>query len=772
MIPNTIAFVTGVVLLQWQPSLLPVPYLLILFLSVLLSWRFPLLRPPACLLLGFLWASLDAHWAVRTELQPALEGPNLHAIGVIASLPDVNSERIKFEFFIEQLSLDGEVYKSPGLVRLSWYRRWPDLQVGDRWQLLLRLKRPHGLMNPGGFDYEGWLFQRGIRATGYVRSSSLNRRLGETGPGYLLDRWRAGIRQMIDQALGDTRGAGLLRALVIGDRTGIDTEEWSVFQRTGTNHLIAISGLHIGIVTGLMLLLGQFGWRLSGKLCLLFPASRAAAVLALLSAIVYTGLAGFAIPATRALIMLLVLLVGVLLARATRPFNGLCMALLAVVILDPVAVLSPGFWLSFCAVGVILVGLDGRVVLKRNAFYSLVKVQWLVTLGLAPILLAWGFGVSPLAPIVNLIAVPVFSLFLVPLVLLATFISLLSAEIGFPLLRFSGWLLEHGVHALTLVAEIPVDMLTTNELPAWIWALAMIGVALCLLPRGMPGRLVGVVLMVPLMITDKQIPETGEVWFTLLDVGQGLSAVVRTRDHTLVYDAGPRFASGFDAGKAVLLPFLKQQGVTRVDKVILSNGDMDHRGGFASLVREISVGTVLSGEPEKIEADDVEPCIAGLRWHWDGVDFKVIHPESNTDWTGNNTSCVLVVESNGGRLLLTGDIESEVEVDLLAGDPVQLKADMALIPHHGSMSSSTVGFIEAVSPDFALSSAGYGNRYGFPRDRVVRRWQAKGAEVFNTAGQGALMVKLNRDGSLSRPKGFRIQARRYWMKTVSETINE
>ncbi len=377
-----------------------------------------------------------------------------------------------------------------------------------------------------------------------------------------------------------------------------------------------------------------------------------------------------------------------------------------------------------------------------------------------------------MAPIVNLIAVPIFSLFIVPLVLLATFISMLSVEIGFPLLRFSGWLLEQGVQMLMLVAQVPVDMLTTNALPAWVWALAMIGVALCLLPRGMPGRLMGAVLMLPLMITDAPIPETGAVWFTLLDVWQGLSAVVRTRNHTLVYDTGPRFSSGFDAGKAVLLPILKQQGVTHIDKVILSNGDMDHRGGFISLSHEISIGAVLSGEPEKIAAAGVKPCIAGLRWHWDGVDFEIIHPQSSADWTGNNTSCVLSVESNGGRLLLTGDIESEVEVDLLAGDPAQLKADLVLIPHHGSMSSSTTGFIEAVSADFALSSAGYGNRYGFPQDKVVRRWQAEGAEVFNTADQGALAVRLDQNGSFSRPEGFRIQARRYWMKTASEAINE
>ncbi|MES9881527.1 MAG: ComEC/Rec2 family competence protein, partial [Sedimenticola sp.] len=491
MIAGTLLFTAGVVVLQWQSELLPVALLLPLLLVSLIGLFRPRLRLPASFILGFCWASLHGLWSLAALLPLELEGEELQAVGVITSLPVSEGRRTRFEFRVETLEFESSEVSSPGLTRISWYGKRPELQVGERWQLLLRLKCPHGMYNPGAFDYQGWLYQQGIRATGYVRQASSNQRLSSDSEVNLFDRWRSVIRVLFEESQVSDQGGALLRALVIGDREGITSQQWEVFRRSGTNHLVAISGLHIGIVAGWVLLLGGRLWCLSPRLCLIFAAPRAAAIMALVAAFLYAGLAGFAVPALRALMMLLVVLGGVISARPVRPFHGLSWALLVILLIDPVAVLSPGFWLSFGAVVVILGGISGRVTLSKRPLHGLFHVQWLVTLGLAPVLLLWGFGISPVAPVVNLLAVPLFSLLLVPLALLSTLMSLIAPALGYPMVRLAGWLLQYAVSALEIVAEIPFDMLVAPGLPAWCWLAAVMAVILALLPRGVPGRWMG-----------------------------------------------------------------------------------------------------------------------------------------------------------------------------------------------------------------------------------------------------------------------------------------
>lgn len=762
MITGTVAFVAGVLLLQFQPILPALLWALCIPFLLLSAYFFTWMRLPVLFCVGFLWALLHAHWVLSVQLDAGLEGRDVEVVGYIASQPEKEGRRLRFLFEIERLEHQGVVHDLPGKVQLSWYQDSPVLNVGERWSLRVRLRRPHGFMNPGGFDYEGWLFRQGIRAKGYVRKTVDNRKLGEGGVAFSLQRWRQSIREKIDQALPGQMAAGLVSALVIGERSGIERDQWEVFTRTGTNHLIAISGLHVGIVAGLVFFLVRWLWSRSSLLALWMPAPRAGAVGAMMAAICYAAMAGFAVPTRRALIMLSVLLGGLLSRRQLRPAQGLALALLLVVIIDPLAVLSAGFWLSFAAVTVILMGMSGRLS-TGGLWWKWGRVQWVVAIGLFPVLLAWQFQVSLVAPMVNIVVVPVVSFIVVPLALVGSLMLLLSDTLGGLLLWLPAWLLNSGFEWLRQIAALPLAAWNGGSMPPWAWLLAVCGVFLFLLPVGMPGRWLGGILLLPPVLLRPPAPAPGELWFTLLDVGQGVSAVIRTQNHTLVYDAGPRFSRGFDAGSAVVAPFLKQAGVAWIDLLILSNGDNDHAGGGRRLAELMPVQEVLSGEPGRIDWVDAMPCQGPSHWRWDGVDFHILYPEVGNRLRGNDASCVLRVENTAGRMLLTGDIEKRGESLLLGNAIESLKADLVLVPHHGSKTSSSSPFVHAVSPDYALVSAGHANRYGFPRPSVVSRWQAEGAQVLNTADSGAISFRWGDDGSRSVPDRYRFSGRRYWM---------
>ncbi len=762
MIPGSLFFVAGVIWLQWKVVLPAVTWCGMIPLLLLCLPFLPRLRLPLLFALGFLWALLHAHWILSTGLAPELEGRDLLVEGVIVSLPERQGRRVRFEFEVERLQAAGAgQYLSPGRVRLSWYETAPALRVGDRWSLKVRMKQPHGFMNPGGFDYEGWLFRQGIRATGYVRGTDENRRLGEGGIRYAIQRWRQALRIQIVRVAGDPSAAALLTALVIGDRSGIERSQWELFTRTGINHLIAISGLHIGIVAGLSFLLIRLIWSRFGWLLLRIPAPQAAAFGALLAAAFYAAMAGFALPTQRALVMLLALLGSLLLRRSSSPGHGLSLALLAVVILDPFSVLSIGFWLSFAAVAAILYSISGRLG-KKGFLWQWGRVQWVISLALIPVLVAWGLKVSLVAPLVNLIAVPLFSFLLLPLVLAGAVLLTLSDSLGGMLLQATGWMLGQGIDGLTWVAGLPVVSWGPGERPPWSWLAAMVGGVLLLAPCGLPGRWLGMVFFLPLVTLRPPGPPHGDVWFTLLDVGQGMSVVLRTRNHTLVYDTGPRFSARFDAGSAVLVPYLRTFGIDYVDRVILSNGDQDHQGGLGGLLQRIAVGAISSGEPGRITERQSTLCQDGEKWSWDGVQFRILHPVKSSGWRGNDASCVLQVEAGGRRILIPGDIGARAESALLLAHGAVIKSDLLVVPHHGSATSSSPAFVRVVSPDYALASTGYRNSYGFPRTEVLMRWQDVGSKILNTAETGALTFRLDADGSIAPPEIYRRDTGRYW----------
>ncbi|MGD2055185.1 MAG: DNA internalization-related competence protein ComEC/Rec2 [Gammaproteobacteria bacterium] len=761
MIAATLALLTGVLLLQCLPAL-PPGYCYIAIPVAVYFLRRPAARLPALLLLGFFWAAFRAEMALWPVLDPQLEGRTVLVQGSIAGLvTQVSSSDLRFPFRVERIRAGGSWRDFNARVRLSWYRSRQQPASGQRWQLAVRMKRPHGYANPGGFDYERWLFQQRIRATGYVRKDSRNRRLGGSGL-----PWGAGIRQRLADHFSelnpDTTGLALVRALTIGDRSAVSPAQWEVLRATGTSHLMAISGLHVSLVAGLVFWLVKWLWSHTATLAERVPASKAAALAALLSALGYGLLAGMGIPTRRALIMLAVAMLAVVAGRRSRPGHVLCLAVIAVLVIDPLAVLSAGWWLSFWAVTLIVYTTCGRHG-RQAVWHRVTRVHMVLAVSLLPLSLTLFQQASLVAPLANVIAVPWVGLFVVPVSLAATLLLSLSETAGNLLLNLAAWLIAVLWPLLESLGELDGALLQQHRPLTWTLIPALAGILLLFAPRGIPGRWTGALLLLPMLTVRPPGPDAGEAWVTLLDVGQGLATVVRTGNHVLVYDAGPRYSPGFDTGSRVVVPFLYSQGIARIDKLIVSHGDNDHIGGVPSLLREFTVSEVLTGVTADLHLGATSRCERGNRWEWDGVEFSVLHPQPGRQRQGNNASCVIRVRSRGGqRILLTGDIEAGPERRLLLDSREQLRAEVLTVPHHGSLTSSTAEFVDAVHPDFALFPVGYGNRYRFPRDTVVARYRALGSLLYDTARHGALTVRLSADGRDIEIVPYRCAKPRYW----------
>ncbi len=757
------AFLAGVMLLHLCVTLPALAWAGLLPFLVHLIVKWPRLRPVWALCAGFLWALVQGHVYLNGLPPPALEGVDLTLTGVIADVPQRRDRALRFEFEPDAVYLDDRLLKHPlQRVRLSWYNEAPALGAGQRWRLRVRLKRPNGFMNPGGFDYETWLYTQGIQATGYVRAGSGNRPLAEAGVD--LNALRQALAGEVDRALEGRANAGVINALSLGLRGGIPPERWRLLLDTGTNHLMAISGLHVSLIAAMAYFVVLRLWACSSGLCAMWPAQRAAALTALLAATGYAAMAGFSIPTQRALIMLAVVMGAIALARPLRALQGLGLALLLVLVWDPRAVLAPGFSLSFAAVAFILYALGARLRTARHPAYRLVlwgRLQGVIALGLLPASL-WLFqrGVG-IAPIANLIAVPWVSFTVVPTALAGTACVSWAPALGASLLWIADRSLDLLWPLLEFLQALPFAYWTHHPGRFWSVLSAMAGVLWLLAPRGIPGRVLGLVLMLPVFVLRAEGPARGEAWVSVLDVGQGLAVVVRAHEHTLVYDTGARFSSRFNAGEAVVLPYLRAQGRRRIDRLVVSHGDSDHIGGAASLIRSLPVGEVSSSVPERIEHPRVRACEAGEGWSWEGVNFQMLHPLGGEFAPGNNRSCVLRVSTRGGAVLLTGDIEKEAEAALVRRYGAALASDVLLAPHHGSLSSSSEPFLEAVAPRVVLVAAGYRNRWGFPRPEVVARYQRRGAALVTTADQGTLSLHLGQEGVQLQP-GYRRHRGRFW----------
>jgi competence protein ComEC len=641
---------------------------------------------------------------------------------------------------------------------LSWYGRGKEVRSGEKWRFLVKLKRPHGLANPHGFDYEKWLFQKKMGAAGYIRKSVDNKRLASP-KAWDVGHWRESLRDYIDWSLKGSQHLGVIKALVLGDRSGITSDQWDVFRHTGTSHLIAISGLHIGLVSAL--LFGFVRWFALRIPLICSRATQYAVVASLLAAGAYAALAGFSVPTQRALIMLSVVLGAVYWQRHYTPFHIISVALVAVLIIDPLAVMSAGFWLSFGAVAVILYSATGRLK-APSLLQQLFQVQWWVAVGLMPLALYFFQQVSLVAPIANMLAVPFVSLLVVPLLLMALLLGLVSYSLSVKALMLADWLIDFMWGFLDILGNAQFAYLPISNVSIWACLLAMVGVVLVLLPKGLIPKPLVCVLFVPLIFPMKSSPlYDGEFKLVLLDVGQGLSAVVQTSHHTLVFDTGAKYSEKSDLASNVIMPFLQGERVKQIDTLVISHGDNDHAGGANTLLRNIKVEAVISSVPDRFASFNAVRCDEDINWRWDGVQFEFLSPSHFNLFEGNNASCVLKISSSNGSVLLPGDIEKSAEYSLLKYKRLYLDVDVLIAPHHGSTTSSTAKFIAAASPHYVLFPVGYRNRFGFPKLAVRDRYKTEGALEFDTASHGALTVSFLADKTLE-VESFRVEHSKFW----------
>ena len=803
MLLYSISFLLGICIIQQLAVLPSLGYFLILPISLLLSIGFRryksllFLRYLSIAIAGAFWATLFAQHYLESRLVEPLAGMNIVVEGKVIGIPTVNGSVQRFMLDIDsfqaedtalQEHIDNDV-SLPKRVRISWYYSTVEVGAGQKWRFLVRLKPPHGFLNPGGFDYEAWLYQQGIHATGYVRESDLNRRL-ELANVYSIDALRQALNQKINLHLIDSQYRGLVAALAVGNRSFIEKQQWDDLIKTGTNHLMAISGLHIGLAAA-------FGYwitrrTLPGAVMKKISAQQICVGVGVLFALAYALLAGLSIPTQRALIMLMCIATAIISKRHFSSVNVLSVALLLVLIIDPVSVLSAGFWFSFLAVAAIFTlyrnkskldineTTDGVVHHKKHTVveYSKTKLwQWgglqlVIALALFPLSLLMFQQTSMIAPVANFILVPFVSFLVVPLVLLAIVFFAVYEPVAILILKLANVLLEFIWPFLHFLAELPLSHWVQNVQSLGLTVLAMTGIAVFLSPLSWRFRIIGVFLILPLFLPSQKQRLNGEFDVQLLDVGQGLSVVIATQNHVLVYDTGARFSDELDSGQAVVIPVLITMGVKHIDKLIISHGDNDHIGGANSILDAFPHTKVIGQDLQSLVTDDKQACRKGVIWTWDGVIFEFLHPGVKIQKKRNNHSCVLKVTGLGGSLLLTGDIEQPIEKQLLKNSANKLKSTVLVVPHHGSKTSSSKPWLAAVNPKIALFAVGYRNRYRLPAIDVVQRYRAlstnPAVRILSSASSGAIRLNFQSDAGVVIEDQYRINQSKYWNHQLPE----
>lgn len=749
-----IALLAGIGACLALPGLPAWPVLALSLASgIAIAWRSPPAGLVGVLLFGFGFAGLHAASALHRQIPGALEGKAHDLSGRIVGLPLHDARRTRFEFLV-----DGDATQPAALrgkrVRLASFDDDPDaragLAAGSRWRFQVQLRAPQALRNPGGNDGEKQAMAARLAATGYVLESALATRLA---PPRGINAWREAMSMRIGEMASPS--SRFVRALALGDTRGLTDDDWSRLRAAGLTHLIAISGFHVGLVAGFFALLGAAFWWLFPGLCRHLPRPFAAGACAAAGAFGYAAMTGFSLPTMRTAVMIAALVAARCLRRRQRLADTLALGCIVLLLLDPLAILGTGFWLSFAGVAWLLWCLPADQGPQRWAMlHGFVAAQAVATLGLLPLTVMLFGQASFAGPLANIAAVPWWSLVVIPLALLGVLAESLHAGWGDALWRLSAQAFDLLWPVLVRVADSPLAMAWLPEARWFALPLALLSAFWLMLPRGVPGKPLALLLWLPLLWPPRDLPKPGEVELAVIDVGQGLSVLVRTARHSLLYDMGPAVRDGFDAGERAVVPALHALGVRHLDAAMLSHGDNDHAGGWGSIAKVFPVAALLA--PAGSPAPGLAACVAGQSWEWDGVRFRVLHPTPWFPYLGNEASCVLRIETAHGSVLITGDIGTVIESKLLDAVPQTLRSDVVLVPHHGSAGSSSEEFVTAVHAKLALVSSGAGNRFGHPKPRVVKRWCDSGAEVVDTARAGALRVWLGRSGlQLDERRGSR-----------------
>ena len=777
MVGLSLFFAAGVWLLQQQaalPDMRWIALLILLLPAIRLPRHTKIQRTTRTFILlflavgsGFFYAAWMAQHRLSEELPAAWQGRDIAVIGVVAEMPRQHERGLGFRFDVEHiLTADAKV---PQHILLSTYNSHDnprlELHAGERWQLTLRLKQPHGSSNPYSFDFEAWALERNLRAVGYVHPKGDNRRIDEQvlAAGYFIERLREAVRSHFQQVLRNSPYAGVLSALAIGDQGSIPAAQWQVFTRTGVNHLMSISGLHITMLAGMAFALCYWLWRRSVYLTLLLPARKAAALAGLLLAVGYALISGYGVPAQRTVYMLGTVAAAMWLSRNIAPSQLLAVALMVVLLFDPWAVISPGFWLSFGAVGLIFYMTANRLG-QRHWLLEYGRIQWAMSIGLIPPLLAMFQQISLVSPIANAFAIPLVSFVVVPL-------ALLGALLPFDwLLHLAHHVISATMLALEWLSALPLAVWTQHAPPAWTIVTGMFGVLWLLLPRGFPSRGLGFILLLPMFLVQTATPAPGSLRLTIFDVGQGLAVSAQTSNHALLYDTGPGYNSEANSGNRILVPSLKGMGIAQLDQLILTHNDSDHTGGALSVMQAMPVRMLSSSLPDDspivLQAGKTQRCSAGQSWEWDGVHFELLHPAlasyAEEQISNNDRGCVLRISTGQHSVLLTADIEKKSERRLIEHQPEKLASTLLVVPHHGSKTSSTAEFVAAVQPRYAVFTAGYRNQFGHPKAEVVERYRKLGSVLLRTDEHGAILVEM--DAENLHVETYRNTHARYWQQ--------
>ncbi len=689
---------------------------------------------------GFCWATWSFEQHRENNFPAGFERQSLLIEGRVIDLPSVQEGNYRFKLQISRVP-NSELNVLLGeIVQLSCYRCPYDISPDDEWSFTVRLKRPHGYASWGAFDYEKYLFRHRIVARGYVRTKDENVKLSE--PPFSMHRWRQSIRSQFQMLLPNSGvGGAMIVALTIGDKSGFSKEQRKVFQESGVSHLMAISGLHVGLVFACVCFLVKWLLWPIARVFNTVPRQWLAYGPALAAATTYSALAGFAISTQRALVMLLVYVICRLWARNLSLFHILLIAVFVLLLYDPFSVLDIGFWLSCGAVAII------AFASTQTNQLSLIKLQPTLWLGMLPLSVLFFGQVSLVSPLVNLLAVPLFCLILIPLTLLGSvFVQFGLESIGAWLLILLSQVFSWVYQTLEWATAFQFARWYTTPFLPWQWCLMLLSLSALYLNFWFR-HVLWLVLIASVFWGVVPKIDQDQLRVVLLDVGQGLAMVIETSDRVLVYDTGPKYSSGFTTAEAVLLPYLRQRGVRTIDKLIISHADNDHIGGYAAVAEAFNIRETLTSRPDKVVG--AKECIAGQGWRYGATHFHVISPSANTPKGSNNHSCVIVIEHHGKRVLISGDIEKQVErflIQQITGDSSVLKSDIMLVPHQGSKTSSTPAFLDAVQPQLALVAAGYLNHYGHPHYKIVQRYRERGISIMSTIDEGSILVEIDREG--------------------------